>query len=268
VTPSEIDLPNLDRLALVVVDVQRGFDDTEYWGPRNNPRCEDNIVALLRAWRDKHRPVVFVRHDSAGASSPLRTGQDGNDFKPMVTGDPDLLVTKHVNSAFHGKPDLDGWLRQRQLDGFIVCGITTNHCCETTARVGGNLGHQVLFALDATHTFDRSAPDGSIITADELARVTPPTCTASSPPSSGQRNYSHLPQLWKQQHTQPLPAAPCASSGSASGSRSSLRAAFAARERRTHDLVVRGVSGFEDGVPMSDQIGLDLVVLPEAQGRP
>ncbi len=171
-TPSEIDLPNLDRLALIVVDVQRGFDDTEYWGPRNNPRCEDNIAALLTAWRDKHRPVVFVRHDSAGASSPLRPGQDGNDFKPIVTGDPDLLVTKHVNSAFHGQPDLDGWLRQRQLDDFIVCGITTNHCCETTARVGGNLGHQVLFALDATHTFDRPAPDGSIITADELARVT------------------------------------------------------------------------------------------------
>jgi len=63
-------------------------------------------------------------------------------------------------------------LRERQLDGFVLSGITTNHCCETTARVGGNLGHQVLFALDATHTFDRPAPDGSVVTADELTRVT------------------------------------------------------------------------------------------------
>ena len=54
----------------------------------------------------------------------------------------------------------------------VVCGITTNHCCETTARVGGNLGYDVLFALDATHTFDRTAPDGSTVSADELARVT------------------------------------------------------------------------------------------------
>ena len=53
-----------------------------------------------------------------------------------------------------------------------MCGITTNHCCETTARVGGNLGHHVLFALDATHTFDRQGPDGDTVSADELARVT------------------------------------------------------------------------------------------------
>ncbi len=167
-----VDLPDLDRLALLVVDVQRGFDDTGYWGPRNNPQCEDNIAALLTAWRDRGRPVVFVRHDSAAASSPLRTGQSGNDFKPILTGDPDLLLTKHVNSCFHGQPDLDAWLRERRLDGFVACGITTNHCCETTARVGGNLGHQVLFVLDATHTFDRPGPDGSVVTADELARVT------------------------------------------------------------------------------------------------
>jgi hypothetical protein len=41
-----------------------------------------------------------------------------------------------------------------------------------TARVGGNLGHRVLFALDATHTFDRRGPDGDVGSADELSRVT------------------------------------------------------------------------------------------------
>ena len=25
-----------DRRALIVVDVQRGFDDADYWGPRDN----------------------------------------------------------------------------------------------------------------------------------------------------------------------------------------------------------------------------------------
>ncbi len=58
------------------------------------------------------------------------------------------------------------------MPGIVVCGITTNHCCETTARVGGNLGYDVLFAIDATHTFDRTGPDGETMTADELARAT------------------------------------------------------------------------------------------------
>ena len=116
--------------------------------------------------------MVFVRHDSNDPDSPLRSGQPGNDFKVLVTGEPDLLVTKHVNSCFHGAPDLDAWLRANDLRGIVLAGITTNHCCETTARVGANLGHRVLLALDATHTFDRSGPDGQVVSADELARVT------------------------------------------------------------------------------------------------
>ena len=164
----------LDRLALVVVDVQEAFDDERHWprATRNNPACEENIATLLAAWRECGRAVVFVRHDSDEPQSPLRPDRPGNAFKSIVTGAPDLLVAKQVNSAFHGTPDLDAWLRAQSLDGIVVCGITTNHCCETTARVGGNLGHRVLFALDATHTFDRAAPDGTIVPADELARVT------------------------------------------------------------------------------------------------
>ncbi len=77
-----------------------------------------------------------------------------------------------MNSAFHGDPDLAAWLRARDLTGLAICGITTNHCCETKARVGGNLGFDVRFVLDATHTFDRTGPDGTTMGADELARVT------------------------------------------------------------------------------------------------
>ncbi len=69
------DLPDLDRFALLVVDVQRGFDDTEHGGARNNPSCETDIAALLGQWRAKRRPVVFVRHDSTEATSPLRPGR-------------------------------------------------------------------------------------------------------------------------------------------------------------------------------------------------
>jgi nicotinamidase-related amidase len=163
---------DLDRLALVVVDVQRGFDDAAYWGPRNNSACENNIVTLLGIWREHSRPVVVVRHDATDLHSPLHPGQPGNDLQPLLSGRPELLVVKTVNSAFHGTPDLDGWLHTRGLAGLVVAGITTNHCCETTARVGANLGHRVLFALDATYTFDRPDPDGQMVTADELARVT------------------------------------------------------------------------------------------------
>ena len=161
-----------DRIALVVVDAQKAFDDAGHWGPRNNPAFEENVGALIEAWREHGQPVVFVRHDSVEAGSPLRPGQPGNELKDVVSGAPDLLVTKHVNSAFHGEPDLAAWLRGNGIGDVVICGIQTNMCCETTARVAANLGFGMRFALDATHTFDLAAHDGGTLSADELARVT------------------------------------------------------------------------------------------------
>jgi nicotinamidase-related amidase len=162
---------DLDETALLVVDVQVGFDDP-WWGTRNNPACDSNIERLVTEWTDRSRPVVYVRHDSTDPRSPLHPTSPGNELKPYLTATPDLRIAKSVNSAFHGTPDLRAWLDQAGIRGLVVCGITTNHCCETTARIGGNLGYDVLFALDATHTFDRTGPDGFSLEADELAAAT------------------------------------------------------------------------------------------------
>jgi nicotinamidase-related amidase len=161
----------LDRVALIVVDVQQGFGDP-VWGPRNNPACEENIAALIEAWRARDQPIVYVRHDSTEPGSPFTPGQRGNDFQDILDGEPDLLVTKSVNSSFHGEPDLAEWLRGEGIERIAVCGIQTNMCCETTARVAANLDFEMTFVLDATHTFDLAAHDGGTISADELARVT------------------------------------------------------------------------------------------------
>lgn len=158
--------------ALLVVDVQRAFADATSWGRRDNPDCEANIAALLAAWRAAGGPVVVVRHDSTEPGSPLRPGTPGNALQEIAEGPHDLLVAKHVNSAFLGEPDLDAWLRARDIASVVICGITTNHCCETTARMAGNLGYATTFVIDATHTFDRRGPDGELFPAELISRVT------------------------------------------------------------------------------------------------
>ncbi|MFD5500468.1 cysteine hydrolase family protein [Streptomyces sp. NPDC127061] len=167
-----------ENAALIVVDVQEGFEDEAYWGPRNNPEADRNIAGLIDAWQSSGRPVVFVRHDSPKPDSPLRVGQPGNGFKGYVEerrgkGDgPGLLLTKSVNSAFYGTPDLKEWLDRSGIRQLVVAGIQTNMCVETTARMGGNLGYEVFVPLDATHTFGLAGPWGWTLGADELARAT------------------------------------------------------------------------------------------------
>ncbi|MFE7807384.1 cysteine hydrolase family protein [Streptomyces sp. NPDC057430] len=167
-----------ENAALVVVDVQKGFEE-QYWGQRNNPAAEGNIAALIDLWQRTGRPVVFVRHDSPAESrSPLRVGHGGNDFKDFVEerrgkgNGPELLVTKSVNSAFYGEPSLDVWLKGEGVAQIVIVGIQTNMCNETTARMGGNLGYDVVFPLDAMHTFDLEGPFGWAATAEELTRAT------------------------------------------------------------------------------------------------
>jgi len=158
--------------ALIVIDVQEGFADPR-WGPGNNPACEANIGALLHAWTAAGRPVVLVRHDDLGEGSPLHPLAAGNALKPLVADTPhDLVVSKDVNSAFYGRPDLHAWLQERGIRQLVLCGIQTNMCVETTARMAGNLGYDVIVPLDATRTFDLSGPLGETLTADELARAT------------------------------------------------------------------------------------------------
>jgi nicotinamidase-related amidase len=146
------------------------------WGVRNNPACDDNIAALVDDWSSHDRPLVYVRHDGTEEDSPLTPGTPGNELRDYLgKAEPHLLVSKQVNSAFHGSPDLHAWLLGHQTAGIVVCGITTNHCCETTVRVGANLGHDVLFPIDATFCHDRRHPDGITLSADELTRATAPS---------------------------------------------------------------------------------------------
>ncbi|MFI8325127.1 cysteine hydrolase family protein [Streptomyces sp. NPDC085529] len=166
-----------ENAALIVIDVQKGFE-YEFWGRRDNPEAEKNMAALIDRWQETGRPVVFVRHDSPREGSPLAPGTEGNAFKDFVEerrgrgAGPEVLVTKTVNSAFYGEPDLDAWLRGAGIGQVVIVGIQTNMCNETTARMGGNLGYDVVFPLDAMHTFDLAGPFGWTRTAEELTRAT------------------------------------------------------------------------------------------------
>jgi len=160
-----------DTTALIVIDVQQGFDDPGF-GRRSNPDCERNVAVLIDAWRSNGRPLVFVRHDSVEEGSPLAPGTAGNAFKDVISGNADLVVTKSVHSAFYGRPDLDAWLQEQKIERVAICGIQTNVCCETTARMASDLGYDVQFVADATFTFDARGPDGDMVSADELTRAT------------------------------------------------------------------------------------------------
>lgn len=168
----------LDKTALILVDVQKAFDDP-VWGNRNNPDAEQNIIRLLEAWRGSKRPIFHIQHISVQEpSSPWKVDDlfwvnyEGSEFKDIVKPiEGETVIQKQVNSAFIGT-DLEKRLRDRQCNTVIIAGLTTNQCVETTTRMAGNLGFITYLVSDATATFDRMGPDGKLYTADEIHNMT------------------------------------------------------------------------------------------------
>ncbi|WP_111496740.1 cysteine hydrolase family protein [Marinobacter bohaiensis] len=156
--------------ALLLIDVQEGFDDPS-WGTRNNPNAEANISRLLCLWRKRKRPVIHVQHCSLEANSPLRPDQSGVAFKRQVEPcEGEVVFQKSVNSAFIGT-NLESHLRSERIENLVIVGLTTDHCVSTTTRMAGNLGFKALLVSDATATFNRVGPDGREYSAEEIGAI-------------------------------------------------------------------------------------------------
>ena len=155
---------------LLLIDAQCAFEDPG-WGARNNPDAEDNMRALLSAWRGEGAPAIHIRHDSLLPDSPLRPEQPGNAPIPgLAERDGETVLRKTVNSGFIGTP-LEPLLRERGVKRLVVAGITTDHCVSTTVRMAANLGFAVTLAGDACFTFARRAPSGGTIPAQTVHDV-------------------------------------------------------------------------------------------------
>jgi nicotinamidase-related amidase len=153
---------------LLIIDVQKAFDDPRMGANRNNPDAERKIARVLDAWRRDQRPVIHVKHDSREPQSPLRPGLPGNEIKDEarpLPGEP--VLQKSVNSAFIGT-DLEQRLRALGCERLVVAGLTTDHCVSTTVRMAANLGFRTVVLEDCTATYDRATHDGRTLSAAEM----------------------------------------------------------------------------------------------------
>ena len=163
--------PNLAHAPLVILDLQKAIDHTD-WGVRNNFEAEHNIKRLLSLWRKKGWPVIHVRHKSSNPKSHYALGQSGYDFKPEVEPiDGEPIVTKTVHSAF-----IESGLREALADlgtkTLILAGVKTNNSIEATVRHGSNLGYDIYLLADGCFTHDQMDWNGNAWSADDVHAIT------------------------------------------------------------------------------------------------
>jgi nicotinamidase-related amidase len=152
---------------LIIIDMQKGMADPAA-GSRNNPQAEQNIAALLGAWRQAGAPVVHVRHISRHPGSLFWPGQRGAEFQDaLVPLAAEHVVEKNVPDAFVNT-GLERWLRVRGITRLVLAGVSTNNSVEACARSAGNLGFATQVLADATFAFAKTDYAGTPRTADEV----------------------------------------------------------------------------------------------------
>ncbi|WP_207424857.1 cysteine hydrolase family protein [Desertivirga brevis] len=160
-------ISTLSRPALILIDIQKAFDNLNYWGgQRNNPNAENNASKLLMLWRDSNLPIFHIKHCSLNPTSLLHESNEANEFKEIIKPiEGEKIIKKSVNSAFINT-DLKDLLDREKITQLVIVGLTTDHCVSTTVRMAGNYGYETFLVSDATATFNKKGLDGQNLSAE------------------------------------------------------------------------------------------------------
>ena len=149
-------MDNMTR-ALLVIDVQESFRARADWHTMHNPQIADQVNRLVGAARAAGDTVFWVMHSDPGSGTVFDPTSGYVRLLDELDRHPDEpLVIKTSVNAFT-TTNLQQQLVRRGIRELVVCGIRTEQCCETTARLAYDLGFDVTFVTDATTT---SAIDG------------------------------------------------------------------------------------------------------------
>jgi len=161
---------NSTRAALIVIDVQASFAQMPFWPHGQHEPFQQALLRLDAACRVRGVPVVHIFH--VGQGGPFRVDSGFVTPLPWLPGAPAVRFDKHTHNAFTDT-GLDLWLRRQGVQRLIISGIRTEQCCETTARVGADIGYAVDFVSEATLTFPMThARSGRVFSAEDIVART------------------------------------------------------------------------------------------------
>ena len=136
--------------ALLVVDVQQGLLDKNPWGKE---RLVGTVSGLLGAFRERGRPVLFVRHDD-GPGTELAFGAPGWEVARETAPRPgEEIFDKRFNSAFL-ETGLEDRLAELGAGTLVVAGMQTEYCIDATIKSAFERGFRVLVPAGGVATFD------------------------------------------------------------------------------------------------------------------
>lgn len=152
--------------ALLVIDAQESFRQRQNWRETDTATYLTKQQALIDGAAAAGWKIVRVLHAELEGIFSLPSGFV-SPIADLRYGRVDLDFTKWRHSAFVGSP-LAVFLIENGIRRLVISGLRTEQCCETTTRHGSDLGWQVDYVTEATHTFPLTDATGYTWKVEEL----------------------------------------------------------------------------------------------------
>lgn len=148
----------MSQSALIVIDVQQSFQHREFWDEADLPAYRQQQLALIAGAKARGVPIVYILHQNPDGDGPFSAASGHVRLMDWMPADAaNVTFIKHVHNAFTDT-GLQAWLDAHGITRLIISGIRSEQCCETTSRVGSDLGYQVDYVSEATLTFAMTHP--------------------------------------------------------------------------------------------------------------
>lgn len=155
---------------LLIIDMQTFVTDRIQQGIQFYPEnAIENMLAIVKSFREKNLPIVHIRHQTAAIGSPLH--QDSPLSLPLECFEAltnESVFIKHTSSAFNSTPLLS-YLQDNNLSDIVVVGAVAGFCVNSTVRTGADSGLNMTVIEDAVISFDLQSHQPG---AEEIHHVT------------------------------------------------------------------------------------------------
>ncbi len=181
--PYDYQLPELPKMALLIIDMQRDFLEPGGFGDMlgNDVSQVQGIVPtvkqLLDLFRHHHLPIFHTLegHQPDLSDCPiaklnrskgtLKIGEVGPMGRILILGEPgnniipelqpledEIVIPKPGKGAFY-KTNLESLLQKKGITHLIITGVTTEVCVQTTMREANDRGYECLLVEDGTASY-------------------------------------------------------------------------------------------------------------------
>lgn len=136
----------IEMKALLVIDVQNGIINLG-----NFDKQLTHIEDIIKDFKEKNLPVIFMQHVDDVEESPLYKVSNGAELHDSLSDYPDYILEKKTPSSFY-QTELPSLLEKLGVTQLFITGFNTEFCCMFTAISAFDRGFDVTFIEDATGT--------------------------------------------------------------------------------------------------------------------